>query len=158
MRGVALGDVVYPLDENEKFYVDGSSNPSLQFMGLEDSFGFSWGFPEKSSQFPYTGWHIYYQGAFAYRFFVNDAIDFHKSLRVAIDFGPHDDPSFRKIYSQPDDTLQLSFILLLVPDGATSSMVHYFGMDGLNMPDGIHVFSMDGVNVQDVIHVLAWMD
>ena len=107
VRGVAPGGVGYPVDENEKYYIDGASKPSIQFMGLEDSFGFSWGFPEKASEFPYTGWHPYYQGASAYRFFVNDAIDFHKSLRVAIGFGPHDDPSFRKIYSQPDHTLQL---------------------------------------------------
>ncbi|MCL5283622.1 MAG: DUF2961 domain-containing protein [Armatimonadetes bacterium] len=108
VRGVAPGDMGYPVDENEKFYVDGARNPTIQFMGLEDSFGFSWGFPEKASRFLYTGWHPYYQGASAYRFFVNDAITFHKSLKVAIGFGPRDDPSFRRIFSRSDHVLQFS--------------------------------------------------
>ena len=36
----------YPVDENEKFYIDGEAIASIEFQGLEDSFGFSWGFPE----------------------------------------------------------------------------------------------------------------
>ena len=46
------GDGGYPVDENEKFFIDGEKEPSVEFQGLEDSFGFSWGFPESQSQFP----------------------------------------------------------------------------------------------------------
>ena len=46
----------YPVDENEKFYIDGEATASIEFQGLEDSFGFSWGFPESQSMFPLTGY------------------------------------------------------------------------------------------------------
>ncbi len=82
----------YPVDENEKFYIDGEKTPSVEFQGLEDSFGFSWGFPETESMFPLTGYFPFMKGAFGYRFFINDAISFEKSLRVAIGFGPTKTP------------------------------------------------------------------
>ena len=31
----------YPVDENEKFFIDGETAASVEFQGLEDSFGFS---------------------------------------------------------------------------------------------------------------------
>jgi len=36
---------------NEKFYVDVEESPSIEFQGIEDSFGFSWRFPESESVF-----------------------------------------------------------------------------------------------------------
>ena len=36
--------------------------------GMEDSFGFSWGFPETQSQFPLTGYYPFFKGACGYRF------------------------------------------------------------------------------------------
>jgi hypothetical protein len=98
----------YPVDENEKFYVDGESTPSVEFQGLEDSFGFSWGFPETQSMFPLTGYFPFFKGAAAYRFFLNDAISFEKSLRVTIGFGAHENPSFKKRFSKPGSEMQLS--------------------------------------------------
>jgi hypothetical protein len=98
----------YPVDENEKFYIDGEARPSVEFQGLEDSFGFSWGFPESENSFPLTGYAPFLQGAMAYRFFVQDAISFEKSLKVAIGFGEHEDPGFRKGFSQPGSDLQFS--------------------------------------------------
>jgi hypothetical protein len=99
----------YPVDENENFYIDGEKVPSIEFQGLEDSFGFSWGFPPDSdNSFPLTGYSKYLNGAAAYRFFMQDAINFDKSLRVAIGFGAHEDPSFRTDWSKPDYVLQLS--------------------------------------------------
>ena len=98
----------YPVDENEKFYIDGETKPSIEFMGLEDSFGFSWGFPPTESMFPLTGYFPFFKGAAAYRFFVNDAISFEKSLRVLIGFGEHEDPMFREQFSGQGNTLQLS--------------------------------------------------
>jgi len=102
------GRAGYPVDENEKFFIDGEQVASIEFQGLEDSFGFSWGFPETQSQFPLTGFYPFLKGATAYRFFVNDAISFEKSLRVAIGFGVNEDPMFRRQFSKPGSTLQLS--------------------------------------------------
>ena len=58
----------YPVDENEKFTIDGEKTPSIEFQGLEDSFGFSWGFPKSQSMFPMTGYFPFFKGAAAYRF------------------------------------------------------------------------------------------
>ena len=98
----------YPVDQNEKFYIDGEVTPSIEFQGIEDSFGFSWGFPPTESQFPLTGFYKFLKGAMAYRFFAQDAISFDKSLRVMIGFGANEDPFFRKEFSKPGNTLQLS--------------------------------------------------
>jgi hypothetical protein len=104
----SLDGAGYPVDENEKFYVDGETNASVEFQGLEDSFGFSWGFPKSDNFFPLTGYFKFLNGAAAYRFFTQDAIPFEKSLRVAIGFGLHEDPNFRTTYSKPGKSLQFS--------------------------------------------------
>jgi hypothetical protein len=98
----------YPVDENEKFYIDGEQTASIEFQGLEDSFGFSWGFPPTESMFPLTGYFPFMKGACGYRFFMDDAISFERSLEVKIGFGVNEDPSFRKEFSKPGSTLQLS--------------------------------------------------
>jgi hypothetical protein len=98
----------YPVDENEKFFVDGEETASVEFQGLEDSFGFSWRFPESQSIFPMTGYFPFLKGACAYRLFLQDSISFEKSLRVAIGFGKCEDPLFRKDYSNPGSRLQFS--------------------------------------------------
>ncbi len=104
----APGREGYPVDENEKFFIDGEQVASIEFQGLEDSFGFSWGFPESESMFPMTGYFPFHKGAAAYRFFTQDSISFEKSLRVAIGFGAKEDPVFRRDFSKPGSTLQLS--------------------------------------------------
>lgn len=98
----------YPVDANEKFYIDGEATASVEFQGLEDSFGFSWGFPPTESQFPLTGFYKFMKGAAAYRFFLPDAISFERSLRVAIGFGANEDPVFRREFSKRGNTLQLA--------------------------------------------------
>jgi hypothetical protein len=98
----------YPVDENAKFFVDGETNASVELQGIEDAFGFSWGFPETENLFPLAGYFPFFKGAAAYRFFVPDAINFQKSLRVAIGFGVNEDPMFRRQFSKPGSTLQLS--------------------------------------------------
>jgi len=108
VRGLPPNDAGYPVDENAKFYVDGEREPSIELMGLEDAFGFSFGFPETTNFFPYTGWAPFYKGAFAYRFFVHDAVVFDKSLRVAIGFGKKEAPFFREIFSKPEFPLEFS--------------------------------------------------
>jgi hypothetical protein len=98
----------YPVDENEKFYIDSERTASIEYQGLEDSFGFSWGFPESENLVPLTGYLPFMKGAAAYRFFTQDAISFERSLRVTIGFGVNEDPSFRRDWSRPGSTLQLS--------------------------------------------------
>jgi hypothetical protein len=100
----------YPVDENEKFYVDGEETPSIEFQGLEDSFGFSWGFPKTESSFPLTGYFPFLSGATGYRFFFSDAITFEKSLRVSIGFGARENPNFQKRNSAPGNELQFSSV------------------------------------------------
>ncbi len=98
-----------PVDQNVKFYIDGEAKPRVEWQGMEDAFGFSYGFPPEPNFFPYTGWHPYYErGAFAYKFCLNDRISFHKSLRVAIGFGEKEHPIFRETYSQSIHPLQFS--------------------------------------------------
>jgi hypothetical protein len=98
----------YPADENEKFFVDGETNASVEFQGLEDSFGFSWGFPPTETLFPLTGYFPFHtNGAAAYRFFTQDAINFHRSLKVSIGFGDTE-VAWKWNYSHPINTLQFS--------------------------------------------------
>lgn len=96
-----------PVDENEKFYMDGEMNPSVEFQGLEDSFGFSWGFPKSDNFFPLTGYFKFLNGSAAYRFFTQDAISFERSLRVVIGFGDKE-PWFKKKFSAPETITQIS--------------------------------------------------
>lgn len=98
----------YPVDQNEKFYVDGEARASIEFQGIEDSFGFSWGFPPTESQFPLTGFYKFMKGAMGYRFFTQDAISFERSLKVEIGFGTNEDPTFRREFSKRGNTLQFS--------------------------------------------------
>ena len=98
----------YPADENEKFFIDGEAHASVEFQGLEDSFGFSWGFPPTENLFPLTGYFPFHtNGAAAYRFFLQDAINFHKSLKVSIGFGDTEG-GWKKNYSAPLNPLQFS--------------------------------------------------
>jgi Protein of unknown function (DUF2961) len=97
----------YPVDENEKFYIDGETNASVEFQGLEDSFGFSWGFPATENMFPLTGWFPFLDGAAAYRFFLQDSISFQKSLKVVIGFGKTEE-GWRRAYSRFGTSLQFS--------------------------------------------------
>jgi len=111
IRGAASPAAGYPVDENEKFYVDGEPEPSIEWQGLEDSFGFSYGFPEVANGFPFTGYQPYYgSGAAAYRYCLNDRISFKKTLKMTVGFGKHDDPSFFEIYSKPENRLQISSV------------------------------------------------
>ena len=65
-------------------------------------------FRKARARFRATGYFPFIKGAAAYRFFTQDAISFEKSLRVAIGFGVNEEPLFRKEFSKPGSTLQLS--------------------------------------------------
>lgn len=98
----------YPVDMNEKFLIDGEREASIEFQGIEDSFGFSWGYPETECLFSHTGYFPFFKGAAAYRFFVRDAIRFDRSLRLAVGFGRNEDPVFRREFSKRGNELELS--------------------------------------------------
>jgi hypothetical protein len=99
----------YPVDENVNFYIDGEREPSIVWQGLEDSFGFSWGFPPEANSFPYTGYQPYYNGAAAYRFNDSDRISFAKSIRMTVGFGKNE-PTFIDLFSKPENALELSSV------------------------------------------------
>lgn len=100
----------YPVDENVDFRVDGESEPSISWQGIEDGFGFSWGFPEQANGFQYTGYQPYYNGAAAYRFTLNDRITFKKQLMVSVGFGKNEHPMFRETFSKPGHELEFSSV------------------------------------------------
>lgn len=99
----------YPVDENVNFYVDGEKEPSIVWQGLEDGFGFSWGFPEAASSFSYTGYQPWYNGAAAYRFNDTDRISFEKSLKMTVGFGPKE-LGFKDQFSKPGSELEISAV------------------------------------------------
>jgi hypothetical protein len=143
------------VDENEKFYIDGETNASVEFQGLEDSFGFSWGFPPTENMFPLTGWFPFHtNGTAAYRFFVPDAISFEKSLKVAIGFGATEN-GWRRNFSRPSRMLQMSSTvywyqiaphasLLPMPPAAERAPAEYAPTAGkLFWPEGMEYSSAD---------------
>ncbi|MCL5269947.1 MAG: DUF2961 domain-containing protein [bacterium] len=109
VRGVGAPGAGYPVDENVNFHLDGETTPSIVWMGLEDGFGFSWGFPGEANGFPYTGFQPWHKGAAAYRFCVADRITFCKQMRMTVGFGPNE-TWFHQIYSQPKSELELSSV------------------------------------------------
>ena len=106
----------YPVDENVKYFIDGATNTAIEFQGLEDSFGFSWGFPSAANQFPLTGYFPFHtNGAAAYRFFTQDAISFNRSLQMRIGFGDTE-TGWKAEYSQPTNALQFSSVVYWYQD------------------------------------------
>lgn len=110
VRAPGTPAIWYPVDENVDFRVDGEKEPSISWQGIEDGFGFSWGFPEQANGFQYTGYQPYYNGASAYRFTINDRITFKKSLNMSVGFGPNESPMFREVFSKPGNELELSSV------------------------------------------------
>ncbi|MBM3493069.1 MAG: DUF2961 domain-containing protein, partial [Armatimonadetes bacterium] len=92
----ANGEAGYVVDQNVKFRVDGEAEPSIEWQGIEDAFGFSWGYPAEPTTFPFTGYQPWYNGAMAYRFLQNDRITFDKSLKLTLGFGKNEIETWRK--------------------------------------------------------------
>ncbi len=84
-----------PVDMNVDMYLDDENSAALSYQGTEDAMGFSWGFPNEPSDFAYTGYHPFRAGYSAYRFFVQDAISFQRSLRMMVCFGPLERSNFQ---------------------------------------------------------------
>jgi hypothetical protein len=105
----ALSGALPPCDQNETIYVDGSSTPSVEWQGMEDSFGFSWNFPPEANRFPYSGYNPFFGGYAAYRFFLNDRIPFRKSLRMAV-VGTGPAGGIGEGYTKPGSELEFSSV------------------------------------------------
>lgn len=104
------GAPAYLVDMNEMFHIDGETTPSIEFQGIEDAFGFSWGFPGTDSEFLVSGYRKYFQGAAAYKFFLNDAIPFGESLRVTIDFAANENEAVKRMVGEEGYYHELSSV------------------------------------------------
>jgi len=82
------------LEGDERVWVDGEPRPSIVGTGTEDYFSSGWYFDSGPYSSPYNGLTIKDEDAgriSAYRWHIEDAIPFAKSLRFAIEHGPGDD-------------------------------------------------------------------
>ncbi len=85
------------LEGDEYFYVDGSTQPSLQGTGTEDYFNAGYYFMFGSFSLPFHGLielgltDTGHARVIAYRFHLSDPVPFSHSLRVELEVGPLDD-------------------------------------------------------------------
>ena len=98
-----------PVDLNENLYLDDGREPDLVFQGMEDSLGFSYGFPPEPSDFPYTGWHPIEGGYSGYRFFIRDPVRFDRFCKMTVAFGPVE-TYFIQQFSTPDSRLEFATV------------------------------------------------
>lgn len=82
----------YVMEANSEFRIDGEEAPSLNYLGTEDSFSFSWGF-RKEYNGPYAGMNCVNCDPSAhrsllsiYRFMDENMIRFQKSLELTINW------------------------------------------------------------------------
>jgi len=78
------------LEGNEMVYIDGSATPNIEGTGTEDYFSSGWGFDRGLYSAPYHGVVIKEERPArisAYRWHVEDAIPFTKSIRFTIEHG-----------------------------------------------------------------------
>ncbi|HZZ57531.1 MAG TPA: DUF2961 domain-containing protein [Opitutaceae bacterium] len=91
--GTALfmaGRELYFLEGNEMVYIDGEEKPSIEGTGTEDYFCSGWYFDRGLYSAPYHGVVIKDENparVSAYRWHIEDAIPFHKSIRFTIEHG-----------------------------------------------------------------------
>jgi hypothetical protein len=91
--GTALfmaGKALYFLEGNEMVYIDGADEPSIEGTGTEDYFSSGWYFDRGVYSAPYHGVIIKDEKrsrVSAYRWHIEDAIPFTKSIRFTIEHG-----------------------------------------------------------------------
>jgi hypothetical protein len=76
------------MEGDDRFFVDGESDPSLHGTGTEDFFNFAWGLSHTGS-LPLHGITVQPTGPAAYRFHLPAGIPFRESLRITWEHG-HD--------------------------------------------------------------------
>ena len=82
------------LEGDEMIYIDGETTPSINGTGTEDYFSSGWYFDRGPYSAPYHGCIIkddQHGRISAYRWHIEDAIPFHKSIRVTIEHGNQND-------------------------------------------------------------------
>jgi len=82
----------FVMEANNEYRIDGEETPSLNYLGTEDSFSFSWGF-QKEYTGPYAGMNFikcdpstHHSLLSIYRFMENNVIRFQKSLELTINW------------------------------------------------------------------------
>lgn len=82
----------FVMEANNEYRIDGEERPSLDYLGTEDSFSFSWGF-QKEYNGPYAGMNFIKCDSVSkhsllsiYRFMENNVIRFDKSLDLTINW------------------------------------------------------------------------
>ena len=85
-------------------------NKSLpsNFKGWKTALALVGGFRRRAPIFRLTGYDPFLNGAATYRFFIQDAIRFEKSLRVSIDFGENEESWLVALFRKPGSELQFS--------------------------------------------------
>jgi len=96
MRGLATGsgNPLAFLEGDEQIVVDGAAEPAISGTGTEDYFNGGWYFEHATFSAPYAGAPIVDAATArvsAYRWHIEDAIPFRKSIRVAIEHGARND-------------------------------------------------------------------
>ncbi len=97
--GTALfmaGKALYFLEGNEVVYIDGGTAPAIEGTGTEDYFSSGWYFDRGTYSAPYHGVVIKDDArsrVSAYRWHIEDAIPFTKSIRFTIEHGTGDNVS-----------------------------------------------------------------
>ncbi len=88
VMSIALGQDGWFGEGDDFFYIDGEEVPSLQGTGSEDYFNDAWGFRPRTSLWYGQPWYQGYDAGdegVAYRWHILDAVNFEKSLTVAIE-------------------------------------------------------------------------
>ncbi len=82
-------DFHFIMEGNNEFRIDGEGQPRIDYLGTEDSFGFSWGFRDVFTG-PYIGINYLDRGSpgmlSIYRFLGSNPIRFNRSLDLRIDW------------------------------------------------------------------------
>jgi hypothetical protein len=77
----------YVMEGNNEFYIDGEKEPRINYLGSEDAFGFSWGFPElHNGNFHGINYKQEADPAMAsfYRFHGNQPVRFNTGLEIRL--------------------------------------------------------------------------
>jgi len=113
---------------NNEFYIDGESHPSLEYLGTEDCYGYSWGFHQIESDFYQAiikKETLKNQGAkiSLIRCRDNDKISFNQSCRVVLDYTHEINPNLNGLNPDIKKALEKGDI-----DSEVISCIYYYSL------------------------------
>ncbi|HZZ42623.1 MAG TPA: DUF2961 domain-containing protein [Tepidisphaeraceae bacterium] len=117
------------------FYIDGEEIPSLQGTGSEDYFNDAWGFrPRSSHWFGSPKWQGDRAGdsGIAYRWHIQDAVNFSKSLKVAIEHKGNRDIDTDGFFIERPDFI--SSVAFWYQEGEPKLFAHLSGWNERRVP------------------------